>query len=170
MSINWYSLITFDDWAAVLHQLLDKASESIQSGDVSKRVETQKELNSFIMQSPNAIAAELDEIAQKAINDIFQTAVDEALTGIASRTAELARHIKTVKAVTQETNATAKSIKLERATKVIESATQTIRDLNNLKVAISGSEDDRALAGKIDKVTKSIQDFVPAVMTVRPEK
>ncbi|MGV1099793.1 hypothetical protein ACUUL3_10355 [Thiovibrio sp. JS02] len=168
MSINWDSLNTFADWAAALDRLLDKASESILSGEVATRVEAQKELNRFITRSPNAIAGELDEIAREAINDIFRTAMDEALAGIASRTAALARLSKTVKAVSEEANAGAKSIRLARATTVIESATRTIRDLHDLRAALSESEDDTILAGRIDKAVGSIQDLVPAVMAVRP--
>lgn len=167
MSINWDSLSTFEDWAGVLHELLATATGSITSGDITERVEAQKKLNDFIIQSPNAIAGELDNIAKNAINDIFITAIDEALASISSRTADLAIHVKTVKAVTQEAENAAKSIKLESATKVIGAATKIIQDLNNLKNAISDSEDDQELAEKIDNAVKSIQDLVPSVMAVR---
>lgn len=167
MSINWDSLNTFEDWASALHELLTTATDSIKSGDVTERVEAQKQLNDFIIQSPNAVAGELDNIAKNAINDIFQTAVDEALASIPSRTADLAMHVKTVKAVTLAAVTAAKSIKLESATKVIGTATQIIRDLNDLKTAISESEDDQELAKKIDKAVKAIQDLVPSVMAVR---
>ncbi|MCB1860051.1 MAG: hypothetical protein KDI63_17405 [Gammaproteobacteria bacterium] len=169
MNIDWDSLNTFEEWAAVLHQLLGSASESIQSGDIAKRVATQNALHNFIMHSPNLFSAELDEIARKTIADIFETALDEALNNIASRSAELAMHIKTVRAVTQQAESAVKSIRLERATKVIESATQVIRDLADLKLAISTSTGDQALHAKIDKTVKSIQDLVPSVMAVKPE-
>jgi hypothetical protein len=167
MSINWDSLNRFEDWASALHELLAAATDSIMSGDVAERVEAQKELNNFIIQSPNAVAGELDNIAKGAINDIFQTAVDEALASISSRTAALAMHVKTVRAVTLETEAAAKSIKLESATKAIGAATQIIRDLNSLKTVLSDSEDDQELAEKIDRAVKSIQDLVPSVMAVK---
>lgn len=167
MSIDWDSLNTFEDWANVLHELLTTATNSIKSGNVSERVEAQNLLNDFIIHSPNAVAGELDTIAKNSINDIFLTAVDEALASISSRSADLAIYVKTVKAVTSEAEVAAKSIKLERATKVIGTATQIIRDLNDLKITISESEEDQSLAEKIDKTVKSIQELVPSVMAVR---
>ena len=167
MSINWDSLNTFEDWAGALHELLAIATDSIKSGDLAERVKAQRNLNDFIIQSPNAIAGELDNIAKNAINDIFLTAVDEALASISSRTAQLAMHVKTVKAVTLEAENAAKSIRLERATQVIGTATKIIQDLNELKSTISDTEDDQKLAEKIDKAVKSIQELVPFVMAVR---
>ncbi len=167
MSINWDSLSTFEDWAGTLHKLLATATDSIQSGDVTERVEAQKQLNDFIIQSPNAIAGELDNIAKNAINDIFKTALDEALAGISARTADLAMHVKTVKAVTSEAENRARSIRLESATRVIGTATQIIRDLNDLTTAISESEDEQELAGRIDNTLESIQALIPSVMAMR---
>lgn len=60
----------------------------------------------------------------------------------------------------------AKSIRLETATKVIDSATTVIRDLAELKRAVRGTPDEQALSLKINRAIKSIQDLVPVVMTV----
>ena len=167
MSRDWDSLNTFSDWSKTLHELLAEATTAIQSGDVGKRVAVQEELNRFIMHSPNTVAGQLDEIAGNAINDIFRTAVDEALASIGSRTAELSKHIKTVNAVAAEAESAAKSMRLETATKVINCATEVIRNLNDLKAAVANTQDEAALASKIDNAVTAIQDLVPSVMAVK---
>lgn len=136
MRIDWDSVNTFDEWANTLAQLLEAAADGIQSGDVQKRVAIQKALSEFIKQSPNVIASELDEIARKAISDIFHNAVDEALGNIASRSAELSRHTQVIQAVTKNAEADVKTIRLEKATSAINSASAIIRDLRDLKTAI----------------------------------
>lgn len=167
MSRNWDALITFEDWAKVLHELLGEARKAIHSGNIEKRVAVQEELSAFIMTSPNTLAAELDEIARKAITDIFKTTVDEALASLANRTAELATHIKVVNAVTLEAEQAARSIRLENATKVISSATAILRDLHELRQALTATKEDTLLAGKIDKTVKALQELIPLVMTIK---
>lgn len=166
MSRDWDSLNTFADWSGTLHELLDQASQALRTGDINQKVDVQETLNQFIMNSPNTIARQLDDIAGKAIHDIFITTVEEALSGIAGRKAELTMHIKTINAVTAEAEDTARSIRLEAAGQVIDSATTVVRNLGKLKTALSGTADEQALAAKIDKAVKSIQDLVPLVMAV----
>lgn len=166
MSKDWDSLNTFADWSKALHELLSQASQAVQSGDINKKVAVQEELNQFIMHSPNRFSNQLDEIASKAVDDIFITTTQEAISRIAGRTAELSKHTKTVIAVVEEAERAAKSIRLETATKVINSATIVVRDLADLKNAVRGSADEQALATKIDRAVKSIQDLVPIVISI----
>lgn len=166
MSRDWDKLKTFSDWSQTLHEILGDAGSAIQSGNTSDRVAVQKELNTFIMNSPNTIAGQLDDIAKKAINDIFKTAVDEALSGIAGRSAELSTLIKTINSITVEAEKAARSIRLETANKFIISSTELIRNLKDLKDSVTGADDAQALEGKIDKALKAVQDLVPSVMAI----
>jgi hypothetical protein len=167
MSIDWDSLNTFTDWSKTLHELLSQASQAIQSRDIDRKVGVQKELNQFIVHSPNDIARQLDDIASNAVTDIFNATFEDALSSIASRTSELTIHTKTVLAATKEAEKAAKSIRLETATKVIHSATEAVRDLASLRTAVSGTANEQALSTKIDRAVKSINDLVPLVMAVR---
>jgi len=121
MTREWDALNTFADWSGALHELLSQAAQVIQTGDIHQKVAVQDALNQFIMHSPNAIARQLDDIAGRAVHDIFITTVEAALANIASRTAELNMHVKTVNAVTAEAEADARSIRLEAAWRVIDS-------------------------------------------------
>lgn len=169
MSIDFDSLDTFDDWSGALKKLLDQAAASIRSGDIAERVEAQRQLDDFTLESPNAIAAELDDIARKAIDDIFSATSDEALKSIASRSAELARHTKIIGGIAKQAQNAAKSIRLESAVKAIGTATQMIRDLHELKNVLSSAPDDLLVSAAIDKAVKAVQQVVPAVMAVKPE-
>ena len=55
---------------AALGQLLDTATASVRSGDIASRIDAQQQLNEFTLESPNAIAAEPNDIARKAVDAI----------------------------------------------------------------------------------------------------
>ena len=169
MKMDFDALNTFDDWAAALGQLLDAATASVRSGDIASRIDAQQQLNEFTLESPNAIAAELDDIARKAVDAIFSATAEEALKSIASRSAELTRHVKVIGGITEQAQKSAKSIRLENATKAIGGVTQTIRDLHELKTVMSASSEDKLLSDEIDKAIKAIQLLVPAVMAVKAQ-
>ncbi|HLF11628.1 MAG TPA: hypothetical protein VJA26_10460 [Gammaproteobacteria bacterium] len=93
MDVDWDSLTTLEEWAGVLRELLEAASASVQSGDAARRTAAQKDLIEFVMQSPNTIAIELDELARGAIDDILLPAPDQALANIARHMTELAAYL-----------------------------------------------------------------------------
>ena len=167
MSIDFDSLATFDDWSDALQQILRQARTALQSGNVSDRVAVQDLLAEFIAKSPNRIAAGLDDIARKAMDDMLNTALSEALTSLASRTADLALHAKAISDIASNAEAKAAAIRLDKARQVIDSATSAIVSLNGLRQTLGAAADDLAVVGKIDKAVKVIQELVPLVMRVK---
>lgn len=167
MNIDFDSLETFDDWAAALQQILDQARTAVQSVDVQRRVEVQDLLADFIGKSPNRIAKGLDDIARKTMDDMLAQAIDEALSSLASRTADLALHAKAISDIASNAEASAASIRLEKAKSVIDSATSAIVSLSDLRQTLGGAVEDQAVVGKIDKAVKVIQELVPLVMRVQ---
>lgn len=167
MNIDFDSLETFDDWAGALQQILDQARTAVQSGDVQRRVEVQDLLAEFIGKSPNRIAKGLDDIARKAMDDMLGQAIDEALSSLSSRTADLALHAKLVFDIASDAEASAASIRLDKARQVIDSATSAIVSLSDLRQTLGEAADDQAVVGKIDKAVKVIQELVPLVMRVK---
>jgi hypothetical protein len=89
--IDWNSLTTLEDWASVLHKLLAAGEASIQGGDPAARGAAQKRLIEFVLESPNSIAVELDELARAAIDAILLPAKAEGLAQIAQQMRELAK-------------------------------------------------------------------------------
>ncbi len=167
MNRDWDALESFSDWSETLHDILNDATVALQSDDLSNKVSVQKELNTFIMKSPNNITGQLDDIARRAINDIFKTAIQKSLGSIASRTADLSSLTKSINYISNKTESAAKSIRLERVDKFIISSTDLIRTLNDLKVTVTESDDTEALQGKIDKALKAVQDLVPSIMAIK---
>lgn len=167
MSIDFDSLETFDDWSGALQQLLGQARTALQSGVVQDRVDVQDLLADFIGKSPNRIANGLDDIARKAMDDMLNTALSEALASISSRTADLALHAKVITEIAISAEAKAASIRLDMAKQVIDSASGAIVTLNGLRQTLGAAADDQAVVGKIDKAVKVIQELVPLVMRVK---
>jgi hypothetical protein len=166
-SIDWDSLTTFDDWSGALGRILVQARITLQSGDVPQRAAVQQQLADYIANSPNRIAAQLDVIARQSMDDLLNTAVSEALTSIASRSADLAMHAKTMGDIAASVDKQAGSIRLDRAREVVDATTGTIQSLTGLRQTLSDGADDKVVADKIDKAVKAIHDLVPLVMRVR---
>lgn len=93
MSIDWDSLITLEQWASVLHELLHAAAASVRSRNVVEQAAARQDLVDFVLQSPNTIALELDELARGALDDIKLAATDEALARISGHIAQLAVYL-----------------------------------------------------------------------------
>lgn len=167
MNIDFDSLETLDDWSEALQQILGGARTALQSGNVQNRVAVQELLAEFIGKSPNRIASALDDIARKAMDDMLDKAVEEALVGLSSRTADLALHAKAVSEIASSAEVKAASIRLEKAKRVIDSATSAIVSLHDLRQTLGDAASDQTVVGKIDKAVKVIQELVPLVMHVK---
>lgn len=167
IDIDWDELKEFEDWVKTLHVLLQEAARSLQSDNIEARVATQKLLSQFIKESPNAIAGELDDIAKKALSDIFLQTTEEALGNIAARSADLSLHAKTIAAITEKAEQDANSIGFKAATKVIVSTTQIIQDLGALRSAVKDDADATDIATKIDRAVKALNELVPLAMAVK---
>jgi hypothetical protein len=92
-STDWNSLTTLADWAGALHALLVAGEASIRSGDPIERGAAQKRLIEFVLESPNSIAIELDELARGAIDAILLPGKEQALVHLAQHMRELAKHL-----------------------------------------------------------------------------
>lgn len=167
MRIDFDSLGTFDDWSGALQQILGHSRAALLSGNVQERVAIQDLLLEFIEKSPNRIAGELDDIARKAMDDMLGKAMDEALANIAGRTADLALHAKAISEMAAAAESKSASIRLDKARQVIDSTTSAIVSLNELRQTLGDAAEDQAVAGRIDKTVRAIQDLVPMVMKVK---
>ncbi len=92
-STDWNSLTTLEDWAGVLQALLVAGEASIRSGDPIERGAAQKRLIEFVLESPNSIAIELDELARGAIDAILLPGKEQALAQLAQHMREIAKHL-----------------------------------------------------------------------------
>lgn len=168
MSRNWDEIEGFAGWAAVLRELLDTAAAAIQSDAIANRVEVQKELNQFIDNSPDAIAKPLDELARKAIGDLFLKTSEESLAAIASRSTELVTLTKTIKAITADAKKDVASIRLQIAKRVIDSLSETVVAANALRATLADAGADKDVAEAIDRTLKEAQKLWALVGALKP--
>lgn len=167
MNIDWDTLQTFDDWSAALDRILGQARMALKSGDTPGRADVQQQLADYIAHSPNRLAAELDAIARRTMDDLVDSAIDDALGSLATRSAELSLHAKTIADIAGAAEQRARSIRLERARAVVDAATSTVQSLAGLRQSLGDAADDKLVADKIDKAVKAIHELVPLVMRVK---
>jgi hypothetical protein len=103
MTINWRSIgPTAADWAEALERLVDEAVR-VSTGDRATRDaradQLIDQLTEFIAHSP-AVAAELDRLAAKVIDDLLATEVGTRLQRLAMRSSELGKQVDYLRVAT----------------------------------------------------------------------
>jgi len=154
---DWSGLRTYEDWADKLAELLDAARVALASGDSNARGTAKRDLMTFIDKSPNWLIKDLDEIADAARRELSKAQIDDALTGIEDRTAELVRLRKLIGGATEGALAAASSMRLERAKAVIDSTTGVITQMRQLKDTVVEEGGNGDLVALIEKTVSSVQ-------------
>lgn len=155
-NINFDTLITIDDWAGALQQLLDDATAATNANDQQAKLEAQDALRTFSKLSPPQ-AEFLDTIAHKAVNDLFISVADSALAAIASRNTELQQATKLIKDVSIQANKDAKSIQFEKVISALDKAKSAADALKTLETGLQ--KPDQNLLDKI----KALLDAIDAI-------
>src|ERR1044072_976 len=105
--MDWNKLNTYDDWSGKLSELLDQAHDAIAAGDLNEKLAAQRALNEFIDNCASPIKGkELDDIASRAIGNIFEATLDQCMAEMGKRTAELTALTKEVTAIADHVNDT----------------------------------------------------------------
>lgn len=152
-NINFDLLVTLEDWAGALQQLLDDAKAAIQANDQQARLDAQGALQNFTEMSP--VEAEfLDNIATRAINDLFEAVAATALANIAARNAELQEATKSIKDATSHADKSTKSIQFEKVISAMDKAKSAAEALKALETALA--QPDQTLLRRIKDVTDAI--------------
>ena len=156
-NINFDLLGTLDDWAGALQQLLDDAKAAIQAGDQQAKLAAQATLRTFTNRSP--VEAEfLDNIALRAVNDLFLSVASAALAAIAARNAELQEATKTITDVTLQAEESAKSIQFKKVIAAMDKAKSAAEALKALEKSMA--QPDQNLLSKIKAALDAIDALV----------
>ena len=159
--MDWNTLKTYADWSGKLAELLDEAHDAIAAGDVNKKLEAQRALNEFIDNCASPVkGAQLDDIASRAMGNIFEATLDQAMKEMGSRTAELTTLTKEVGGITNQANETAAELRLEKARAVVDAAAQALDTVKALKQQLGAQQPDQ------QKVADSIASLVEILQTV----
>lgn len=154
--INFDLLVTLPDWAGALQKLLDDAKAAIQANDQQAKLDAQTALQAFADRSP--VEAEfLDNIALKAIEDLFLSVASAALAAIAARNADLQKATKTLQGVTSQAEKEAKSIQFEKVISAMDKAKSAAEALKALENSLA--QPDQNLLARIKSVLDAIDAF-----------
>ena len=152
-NIKFDQLFTLEDWAGALQELLNDAQAAITANNQAQKISAQDALRTFMKQSP--VQAEfLDNIALKAINDLFISVADTALAAIGARNAELQQATKLMKDVSAQAKKDAKKIQFESVVSVLDkakAAAETLKELEN-----SLAQPDQNLLARIRALMEAI--------------
>lgn len=155
---EWDGIRGVDGWRQKLHALADEARALALTDDLEKRFALCDRLNAFIARSrPNNKSIQaLDEIAADLATSLMQATVEERLQALAERGAELALLTKELEGRAAAAAASAQSIRLERARKAVDSLTETVNSLKELR-RLLGSGDDAELAKGVEQAINTLQ-------------
>lgn len=156
MSNMFDNLVTIEDWAGMLKELLSKAKKAIEANNSNERLTTQKLLLEYIKKSPSKCNF-LDDIAGKAGNDLFISETNESLKQIATRNEELNKAINLIKGVTNDANKQAKHIQFENVVEILDKAKVAIEAFNKLEGTL---DSDASLLEKLKVIGNLIKSFM----------
>lgn len=165
-------------WRKKLDELLAAAREAGAKEDIDARLEVSDRLTKFIIKNPPSIPGDpasseydaMDRIAREASAGLLLATMQERLATIVNRTTELAALRKKIDSRTVANRAESASIRLEKARRVIDSTTESIGAMADLKKAIEDARADgaetqisdadfRDLSRKIDAAISRIQSL-----------
>ncbi|HEB61131.1 MAG TPA: hypothetical protein ENJ06_04830 [Phycisphaeraceae bacterium] len=155
---EWDNINSLEGWQNKLQSLLTESEAAARSDDIDERLQMNRRLTEFILHShPNTPEIlRLDRIAEQARSGLMRATIEERLAELAARTGELARLNKQLRMEAEANEAIASSIRLEKATRVVKSITETIKDLHSFADALD-SEDDEDLKKSMERLVASLQ-------------
>ena len=153
-SIKWHELITEEEWANVLGEILDDAKAALLENDSDKLGDIQDTLDKFVKESPSYCRV-LDDIAAKASFNIFITETNEALKRITERNSELKKALELIKGTTTRVKKSRKAILFEEVIEILNKTEMAIDELKNIGETFDDNE--KSLLEKIVDIGKSIE-------------
>ena len=150
---------TFDEWAADLKKLVERAQAAIVSGNQGERDEVGRLLHQFIDDSPMSVGTELDDLAGAAMAALATSEVADASSEISKVAAALSKHVKKINEITAGNRKTASELKLESVTAIVDSATGLVAQIKKLESVLKEGGAPQATIAQLQAVAKTVQDF-----------
>jgi len=155
--MNWNEIEGFDAWAETLDGLLAELGKALEAKNQAQKDAALEDLRDFMKYSPNEIARPLDDLALAAVLNATTKSWTDAAADLATRTAELSKLTKHVKAVTESNVKATEALRMTAVRTVIDKATDSIKAFGDLKSQLEGAQDADAVIAKIDAAIKAVQ-------------
>jgi hypothetical protein len=153
-SINWRQLVTEEEWANVLGDILGVAKAALLENGSDKLGDIQDTLEKFVKESPSYCRV-LDDIAARVSLNILKTETNEALRIITEGNAELKKTLELIKGTTTRIKKSRKAILFEEVIEILNKAEIAIDELKNIGETFDDNE--KSLLEKVVDIGKSIE-------------
>jgi hypothetical protein len=155
-------------WKDKLAEILQQVEAAAKGNDDDARDKAGDRLHAFIMNSspssPEITA--LDDIAAQARKDLANETISRRIAAIGERTVELTRLGKQFEAQASANVAQAASIRLDRLHGAVDSLTDSVRALTQLRAVLLDGTDDE-LVGSLDRVISSVSKLRGTIETTK---
>jgi hypothetical protein len=151
-------LNTFEEWKNALDAMLDRAIESAGKGEGIGTI--QSDILAFIKASPG-MCDELDLIAVKAANDLFEQEATRLIALIASRKEEIEALMKKMGLATDRLRKSESDLKFEKTIEALQLSKAIVDELTELRKDLADEEKanlDKAIAAA--KTANDIQKLL----------
>lgn len=166
-NINFDTLVLRKDWAGALQSIIDEAADAIAQNDDDKKIALQALLKTFIKRSPTMVD-DLDDIALKSIDDLTNSVIADAITGIKKRNDDLKAATKKIEDAADEAQKDAKTIQLKTVIDVLDRSKAAVETLKNLEKRLASPDQD--LLAKIAATTAAIEELLKLAKSKEKKK
>ena len=177
MATEFDKIKTIAGWRAKLDELLKAARSAAKVDDLDARLEVADRLTQFIICNPPALADDpataeyddMDGIAKDTHDALLLATIEERVTGIVSKTAELAALRKKVEGRTNANLEAAASIRLEKARRVVDSTTAAVSAMIDLKKEVEHTSASGVENADLAALAKQLESVITQVQTLRQD-
>lgn len=163
---GWTRLEGIDNWKAEFKTLLEEANDAASQKDAAPRLKTAAYLAGFIQESfpQDYKMDQLDDLARKLAEDVLRATIEERLANIAARTTEYVQFEKSLDNSAEEAEEAAASARLTGITRLIETATETIKSARDLARSLNtGKATEKKVADLIEDTVATVEELRTAI-------
>ena len=152
---DWDALVSFEDWAGKLDELLEEANRKLAAGE--NALATQRRLRQFRLRTPAGHRFEkLNRIAARTVTDIAQHNVAESIERIAARSTELDDLVLELRSAVTEGERRAAIINLESTTTIATSLTEATGALKHLRDTFQTDINPEEVAKRVEAAINAV--------------
>lgn len=163
---EWQDLVSFDDWATKLQELLDEAEAASAVDDNARKRDIAVRLREFRRKSPK-ICDELDVIAKAAISALVQSAVSESLDQLNEAASELDTYVKHLREVSREANSVAGWLSLRTPRQIVDRVDETadaIETLLETTKEFDNADDIKSGVESVGRAMKKLREALESAL------